>query len=504
MQEHAFSLAAIRKTSGSPTWHRRARRTRSKARSRCRLLRSLWLPLRGRDLARLASHHSSPFPTLMGKPKEWKGHGGVKSWEQASERSWSIWPGAYSPQAPWRPKGGKGMTRDQGIPGYATRKPQEEPPQSTALISAGGTSVKEGLVPTIQHALNCTRKAEAKVKKIQDDKEKHIQMWKTWEADMKAAWLREKKRFAAESERLEREAAESLQAQEDARCNLRAAFEGCYSNDAAATKAMEVEDADNNAEWEAMMAGWNQEAQPDWGSVLQRGVRRQHTGETTTAPANPTTTTTADCADTRTWTFGSCPVTCVPWGPPGSSIIGGHLRPVPGHVGRCEPCSGASIWYSPSWIDATDFDQWPQLGGTCGDASGLDPAGTRAWIWAQSDSRETESTTRLGALWRKANAIGACPATVPTSSLLLTDPRRSRRGHRTQAVGMFLSCATFGRWASGLNLSTPVTLPYICRASSLHLDSLYRPSIPSMCMAGFGIVMMSDLRAALPCSSMPG
>ena len=206
----------------------------------------------------------------MGKPKEWKGHGGVKSWEQASERSWSIWPGAYSPQAPWRPKGGKGMTRDQGIPGYATRKPQEEPPQSTALISAGGTSVKEGLVPTIQHALNCTRKAEAKVKKIQDDKEKHIQMWKTWEADMKAAWLREKKRFAAESERLEREAAESLQAQEDARCNLRAAFEGCYSNDAAATKAMEVEDADNNAEWEAMMAGWNQEAQPDWGSVLQR------------------------------------------------------------------------------------------------------------------------------------------------------------------------------------------------------------------------------------------
>ena len=145
------------------------------------------------------------------------------------------------------------------------------------------------------------------------------------------------------------------------------------------------------------------------GQCPTTGVRRQHTGETTTAPANPTTTTTADCADTRTWTFGSCPVTCVPWGPPGSSIIGGHLRPVSGHVGWCEPCSGASIWCSSSWIDATDFDQWPQLGGTCSDASGLDPASTRAWIWAQSDSRETESTTRLGAFWRKANAIGARP-----------------------------------------------------------------------------------------------
>ena len=87
---------------------------------------------------------------------------------------------------------------------------------------------------------------------------------------MKAAWLREKKRFAAEAERLERETMESVQAQTDARCNLREAFEACYNTAAAGPGAMEVEDAANSAEWEATVAGWNQEAQPDWNSVLQR------------------------------------------------------------------------------------------------------------------------------------------------------------------------------------------------------------------------------------------
>ena len=162
----------------------------------------------------------------MGKPKDWRGNGSKQTWEATADRSWSIWPGAFSPQAPWKPRGGKGAQKEQGIPGYATRRPQEEQPNPAAPTN--GASAKEGLVPTIQHALNYTRKAEARVKKVQDDKIKHVQMWQLWEADMKAAWLREKKRFAAEAERLEKEAGESLQAQADARCNLRAAFEACY------------------------------------------------------------------------------------------------------------------------------------------------------------------------------------------------------------------------------------------------------------------------------------
>ena len=173
------------------------------------------------------------------------------------------------------------------------------------------------------------------------------------------------------------------------------------------------------------------------GQCSTTGVRRQYTGKTTTTPANPTTTTAADCDDTGTWTFGSRPVACVPWRPSGSSTIGGHLRPVPGHVGRCEPCSGDSIWYSPSGIDATDFDQWPQPDGTCSGASGLDPTGTRAWIWAQSDSRETESTTCLGAFWRKANATGARPG-IGVSGY------RSEGGSSRRRSGRIIR----GRWPS--------------------------------------------------------
>ena len=223
----------------------------------------------------------------MGKPKDWRGNGSKQTWEATADRSWSIWPGAFSPQAPWKPRGGKGAQKEQGIPGYATRRPQEEQPNPAAPTN--GASAKEGLVPTIQHALNYTRKAEARVKKVQDDKIKHVQMWQLWEADMKAAWLREKKRFAAEAERLEKEAGESLQAQADARCNLRAAFEACYRPTTETPGAMEVEDAANSAEWEATMAGWNQEAQPDWSSMLQRAYgevtpARKHVNPLTPRP----------------------------------------------------------------------------------------------------------------------------------------------------------------------------------------------------------------------------
>ena len=112
---------AVGKYAHSPTWHRRAKKTRSRARGRTRRLQERGLRPRARDQLRLALHHSSPFPvTLMGKPKDWRGNGGQQSWDAAKYRSWSIWPGAFSPQAPWRPKGGKGAAKDQGIPGYAT------------------------------------------------------------------------------------------------------------------------------------------------------------------------------------------------------------------------------------------------------------------------------------------------------------------------------------------------------------------------------------------------
>ena len=236
----------------------------------------------------------------------------------------------------------------------------------------------EGLVfvPTIQHALNCTRKAEARVKKVQDDKVEHAQMWKLWEADMKAAWLREKKRFAAEAERLERETMESVQAQTDARCNLREAFEACYNTAAAGPGAMEVEDAANSAEWEATVAGWNQEAQPDWNSVLQRaygdvsppadteadaGIRRPNAGTRCGAPPGDATGPLRRLV---------CPPTHER-----------YLRPLPGSHDRYTFGPGGSLWIHSSWTDPSDFDCYERRSHRQDRAVTFYDDGARAVIW---------------------------------------------------------------------------------------------------------------------------
>ena len=82
------------------------------------------------------------------------------------------------------------------------------------------------LVPTLQRAVNAARKAEQKVKKVLMEKSERQSQWKSWEAELRRTFTKEKGRYTAALGRLDQEMAEALRQQEQARALLRRAASG--------------------------------------------------------------------------------------------------------------------------------------------------------------------------------------------------------------------------------------------------------------------------------------
>ena len=166
----------------------------------------LGLPLSGLQANRLALHHASA-PSLTRRLGMGRGRAQSKPWEASqSSASWHIWPGAWSPQqreraAPWQKNAGK---PSDPFAGYASVDPEQEVTVIEEPSSNGGR-----LVPTVQHALNDTRKAETKVKKLRAAAKACAAKWKIYEAKLKAAYQHERNLFLKDHARLEREVVEA-------------------------------------------------------------------------------------------------------------------------------------------------------------------------------------------------------------------------------------------------------------------------------------------------------
>ena len=134
-------------------------------------------------------------------------------------KAWGYWPGAWSAsqQAPWRGNPSQGS----GIPAYdAQRSGKDDKSLSTGNEDAP-TLTEPGLLQDLQKAVNTARRTETRVKKIQQEKQLKTQQWKSWEADLKRSYAKEKARYTAALERLEADMQQALQAQEQARIAVR-------------------------------------------------------------------------------------------------------------------------------------------------------------------------------------------------------------------------------------------------------------------------------------------
>ena len=117
---------------------------------------------------------------------------------------------------------------------------------------------------------------------IKHDRAANVKQWEAWEADMKQAWLAEKKRHSKDLEKYDQDIAEAVQQQDHARekfCTL-VANQGKLADEAEAT-----EDG-----WDDLRAGWDQEDSMDWDGVAQRALQHRAaksavTPQRKTAPA---------------------------------------------------------------------------------------------------------------------------------------------------------------------------------------------------------------------------
>ena len=234
-----FSVIGLHRR--SPTWHRRARATRSKARRRVRRQRTADLPIRRGDLLRLAAHHAGPsLLNHMGK------RGQNQGWQVADQEwsrdhswdgpRWQLWRGGMyvSPKAkagqPWKPPGkGKGKKGpDNGtrtaFPSYDDRKPAEMAivPLSEKRLegTASGNEGANNIVRTVQSAVNQARKLDSKVQRLQREFAERKLQWDAYVDEMKQTLQKEKSRFISDQNTTAQALREAQEAQSAAHLQL--------------------------------------------------------------------------------------------------------------------------------------------------------------------------------------------------------------------------------------------------------------------------------------------
>ena len=229
----------------------------------------------------------------MGRGAKWEGRG--ERWApQAPQggRSWAIWPGAYSPKAsqnpPWQKGGNSAPSQSQPrFPAYDAKPPSgyEDKPDPRDRLSLRDTEDADGtLVPSVQRALNGARKAEARVLKLQKDKDRTEKQWKDYVRDSRAAYVKEHNRHLRALEFFEKEMADALVQQKNARVLLKhAAFQEALPE--AGATSMEISDA--GADWERMVSEWEQEQAKRDDAVLRRAMMERSDVRSTFSPPQP-------------------------------------------------------------------------------------------------------------------------------------------------------------------------------------------------------------------------
>ncbi|CAE7727756.1 unnamed protein product [Symbiodinium sp. CCMP2592] len=189
------------------------------------------------------------------------------AWSSAQPSdAWNIWRGAWkkgreqTPQQPQR----LFPHYDQAIPHGKDGKGRSKGKDKTKAAVPMGPS--DTLVPEIQELLNVTRKAEQRVRQLQQAKEKKIQSWDRYMQEMQKSWMEEKQRYTKNIEKIEDDLEKALVAQATARQQLVESVPKAGVKEAATDRSA-------NDEWDAMMNQWEKEqSEEDPSAVYRRAV----------------------------------------------------------------------------------------------------------------------------------------------------------------------------------------------------------------------------------------
>ena len=151
-----------------------------------------------RDIQFLAQHHTRPYLQLMGKSGKWGG--GQAPWKedksaqgrQDSNAYWSYWSGAWkAPGSASKDKDKEQSTSEvmQQFPAYSQIKTGAAASRTIDVameISDAEDGPSPAFVKLLQRLLNSARRAEAKIRKLTQDKDTKKSQWEEFQQAMGA------------------------------------------------------------------------------------------------------------------------------------------------------------------------------------------------------------------------------------------------------------------------------------------------------------------------------
>ncbi|CAE7258117.1 unnamed protein product [Symbiodinium sp. CCMP2592] len=174
------------------------------------------LDLRLSDVAHLEQHHSRPvYARVMGRKNSqpWKdrGYKGYEHYEHY-EKDPRLWRGAWalSPrggsQAPPRYDQVRLDGKNQPEQAWKEQYPWRQPSQPAKGLEAMTA------MQAVQRALTATRKADQKIRKLQEDKERRQLQWDQFAKEQAANFVKQKRQFADDMTRLDTELLQAAEA----------------------------------------------------------------------------------------------------------------------------------------------------------------------------------------------------------------------------------------------------------------------------------------------------
>ncbi|CAE7247502.1 unnamed protein product [Symbiodinium sp. CCMP2592] len=123
-----------------------------------------------------------------------------------------------------------------------------------------------GSVMGVQPVLNLARKAELKVQRLTAGRDKAHKQWAVYDEELKQTFLREKRKFTANMQRLDKEIAEALKAQDLAR---QAVYQTVAGH---AVPQVDANQEEEEMDWDRTREAWEQDDGSDLNGVLSRAL----------------------------------------------------------------------------------------------------------------------------------------------------------------------------------------------------------------------------------------
>ena len=193
-----------------------------------------------RDIQFLAQHHTRPYLQLMGKSGKWGG--GQAPWKddksaqgrQDSNAYWSYWSGAWkAPGSASKDKDKEQSTSEvmQQFPAYSQIKVSTGAAASRTIdvameISDAEDGPSPAFVKLLQRLLNSARRAEAKIRKLTQDKDTKKSQWEEFQQAMRARFIEQRGAYNKDLKSIDKELGELAQQRQDILLQIQEAVAG--------------------------------------------------------------------------------------------------------------------------------------------------------------------------------------------------------------------------------------------------------------------------------------